>query len=230
MKRWFEALGCAIEGILIASKTERHLKFHLNVAVALLILCLIFGINRWEFVILILMATIVITAELFNSAVESVVDIISPQKQDGARMAKDIAAGAVLVPSVVSLVAAYFILKPYVIGFYLNGVKIARHSGGDIAVAAVIIIMILVIIIKSYLGKEHPLKGGMPSGYTALAFSISVSVTIIYQGALVLIISFIAALLIALSRIISQARLFREVFAGAVLGSVVTLILFKMFY
>lgn len=230
MKRWFEALGCAIEGILIASKTERHLRFHFYTAASLLIVCFTFGINKWEFIILTTMATIVITAELFNSAVESMVDIISPHKQDGARIAKDIAAGAVLVPSIVSVVAAYFILKPYVIQFYLDGIKIARHSGGDIAVTAVIISMIFVVIFKSHLGQDHPLKSGMPSGLTALAFSICVSVTITFWCIPVFIISFILALLIALSRIIIQAHLFSEVFAGAVLGSVVTLLLFKMFY
>lgn len=230
MKRWLEALSCAIEGILVASKTERHLRFHLYSAAALLVVCFTFGINKWEFIILTTMATIVITAELFNSAVESMVDIISPHKQDGARIAKDVAAGAVLVPSVVSLIAAYFILKPYVLDFYLNGIRIARHSGGDIAVTAVIICMIFVVILKSHLGQDHPLKGGMPSGHSAIAFSICVSSTVIFGNIPVFIVSFILALLIALSRIIVQAHLFKEVFAGAVLGSVVTLVLFKMFY
>ncbi len=230
MRRWFEALGCAIEGILAASKTERHLRFHLYVTAALFVVCFTFGINKWEFIILTTMATIVITAELFNSAIESVVDIISPHKQDKARIAKDIAAGAVLIPSVVSLLAAYFILKPYVVDLYLNGIKIARHSGGDIAVTAVIICMIFVVIIKSRLGQEHPLKGGMPSGHTALAFSLCVSVTVIFRSIPVLIVSVLLASLVALSRVIFRAHLLSEVFAGAALGTVITLLLFKMFY
>jgi len=176
------------------------------------------------------MATIVIVAEMFNSAVESMVDILSPHKQDGARAAKDIAAGAVLIPSLVSLVAAYFILKPYIIDFYLNGIRIARHSGSDIAVTAVFIIMIFVVILKSYLGQVHPLKGGMPSGHSALAFSLCTSASLIYCSLQVFAVSFVFASLIALSRILLGVHTFVEVFAGAVLGSAVTLLLFKMFY
>jgi len=230
MKRWLFSVDNAIEGILHAAKTERHVRFHFSAAAALLVLCFTFGINKREFIILTTMATIVIVAEMFNSAIESVVDILSPHKQDGARIAKDIAAGAVLIPSFISIVAAYFILKPYVIDFYLNGIKIARHSGDDIAVAAVIIIMIFVVILKSYLGQAHPLKGGMPSGHSALAFSLCVSLTIIYSNMAVFILSFIFAVFVALSRVFLRIHSFGEVFAGAVLGFTITCLLFKMFY
>jgi len=230
MRKWLYSVDNAIEGILHAAKTERHVRFHLYAAAALLIVCFTFGINKWEFIILTTMATIVIVAEMFNSAVESMVDILSPHKQDGARAAKDIAAGAVLIPSLVSLVAAYFILKPYIIDFYLNGIRIARHSGSDIAVTAVFIIMIFVVILKSYLGQVHPLKGGMPSGHSALAFSLCTSASLIYCSLQVFAVSFVFASLIALSRILLGVHTFVEVFAGAVLGSAVTLLLFKMFY
>lgn len=230
MKKWLDSVDNAIEGILYAAKTERHIRFHLYVAAVLLVVCFTFGINKWEFIILTTMATIVISAELFNSAIESMVDILSPQKQESARIAKDIAAGAVLVPSIVSLIAAYFILKPYVIDFYINGVRIAHHSGGDIAVTSVIIIMIFVVILKAFIGKGQSLRGGMPSGHSSIAFSIWVSVSIIYQNLPVLIIFFLLAVLIALSRIIQKVHSFIEVLAGAVLGSTVTWLLFKVFY
>jgi diacylglycerol kinase (ATP) len=230
VKKWLFSLDNAIEGILHAAKTERHVRFHFYAAAALLLLCFTFGISKWEFIILTTMAAIVITAELFNSAVESVVDILSPHMQESARIAKDIAAGAVLVPSVVSLVAAYFILKPYIIDFYINGITIARHSGGDIAVTAVIIIMISVVILKSYFGQVHPLRGGMPSGHSALAFSLCVSATVVNRNIPVFIISLSLAVLIALSRIFLGVHSLIEVFAGALLGSAVTFLLFKMFY
>ena len=162
MKKWLYSVDNAIEGILYASKTERHVRFHLYAAAALLVICFTFGINKREFVILTTMATIVITAEMFNSAIEFVVDLLSPHKQESARLAKDIAAGAVLISSFISVVAAYFILKPYIVDFYYYGIKIAHHSGGDIAVSSVIIILIFVVILKSYMGQVHPLKGGCP--------------------------------------------------------------------
>lgn len=230
MRKWIYSVDNAIEGILHAAKTERHVRFHLYAAAVLLVVCFTFGINKWEFIILTIMATIVITAEMFNSALESVVDILSPRKQDDARIAKDIAAGAVLIPSLVSLVAAYFILKPYASDFYYNGIRIARHSGGDIAVTALIITLIFVVIFKSYLGQTHPLKGGMPSGHSALAFSVSVSVVLIYRDIAVIAVSLLVASLVALSRIYFRVHTFMEVSAGAALGSAVTWFLFEMFY
>lgn len=229
MKKWLFSVDNAIEGILHAAKTERHVRFHLYAAAVLLVLCFTFGINKWEFIILTTMATIVITAEMFNSAIESLVDMVSPHKQEKARIAKDIAAGAVLIPSVVSLVAAYFILRPYVADFYFNGIRIARHTGGDIAVTAMIINMIFVVILKSYLGQVHPLKGGMPSGHSALAFSMCASVSIIYWNSSVFVISFIMAAMVASSRVFRKIHTIPEVFAGSFLGAAVTSILFKVF-
>jgi len=230
MKKWLYSVDNAIEGILYAAKTERHVRFHLFSAAALLVLCFTFGINKWEFIILTTMAAIVIVAEMFNSAIESVVDIISPHKQEKARIAKDMAAGAVLISSFMSLVAAYFILMPYISDFYYNGVKIARHSGDDIAVAALIIIMIFVVIFKAYLGQVHPLKGGMPSGHAALSFSIFVSISLINQTLPAISLSLFFAVLVSSSRIFLKIHSFIEVSAGAALGSVITFLLFRMFY
>ncbi len=230
MKKWLYSVDNAIEGILYAAKTQRHVRFHLYSASALLLICFTFGISKWEFIILTTMATLVIVAEMINSAIESVVDLVSPHKQERARIAKDIAAGAVLIPSFVSLVAAYFILKPYVSDFYYNGIKIARHSGDDIAVTSLIIIMIFVVILKAYLGQVHPLKGGMPSGHAALSFSLFVSISLTHSSLPVIILSLIFAVIVSASRIFLKIHLFVEVLAGAVLGFVVTFLLFKMFY
>ncbi len=230
MKKWLYSVDNAIEGILHAAKTERHVRFHLLSAAALLVLCFTFGINKWEFIILTTMAAIVIVAEMFNSAIESAVDMISPHKQEKARIVKDMAAGAVLISSFMSLVAAYFILKPYISDFYYNGIKIARHSGDDIAVAALIIIMIFVVILKAYLGQVHPLKGGMPSGHAALSFSIFVSISLINQTLPAISLSLFFAILVSSSRIYQKIHSLIEVLAGAALGSVITFLLFKMFY
>lgn len=230
MKRWLEAADCAVEGVLYAAKTERHVRFHLYAAAVLLLVCFTFGVNKREFTILTIMAVIVITAEMFNSAIESVVDIVSPEKQEGARIAKDMAAGAVLIPSFVSLIAAYFILKPYVLDFYFNGIKIARHTGGDIAVTSCIFVIIFVVIIKSFLGRGTTLKGGMPSGYSALAFSLFISVSVIYPAWSVFFVSFFLAVLAALSRMFAGEHSLIEVAAGAALGSAVASVLFAVFY
>jgi diacylglycerol kinase (ATP) len=231
LKKWTDALNFAIEGVLHAARTERHVRFHLSFAGILLLFCFFLGIKKTEFILLAILATIVIVAEIFNSAIEATVDLLSPYKQETARIAKDVSAGAVLIAAWVSVILGYFILAPYIADIMTKGITIAKHSGSDITIGALIIILIIVIIVKAYLGKGHPLRGGMPSGHTALAFSIWVSLSMTYENYLVVsLVSFVAALTLAISRVYRKIHTPTEIIIGALLGSMVTYILFKIFY
>ena len=112
-KQWLESANYAIEGILQAAKTQRHVRYHLFTAVAVLLLSYVLGISRIEFLIISLAVIAVLLAELFNTSIEAVVDILSPEHTEKARIAKDIAAGAVLVTAFGAIVIGYTILYPY---------------------------------------------------------------------------------------------------------------------
>jgi diacylglycerol kinase (ATP) len=102
-------MNFAIEGILHAARTQRHIRYHLFAAMLLLLSCFSLGINREEFIILAIVAMIVIVSEMFNSVIEELVDIVSPRKNEHARIIKDMAAGAVLLTASVALIVAYFL-------------------------------------------------------------------------------------------------------------------------
>jgi diacylglycerol kinase (ATP) len=87
-----------------------------------------------------------------------------------------------LITAFGAAVLGYIILFPYLKSFFAEGFIIARHSDEEIALMAFILVMILVIITKSHFGKGHPLQGGMPSGHSALAFSVWVSITYLTAG------------------------------------------------
>ena len=205
LRKWLKSTNFAIEGILHGAKTQRHLRYHFFSAAFVLFLSYLLGVTRMEFVIISLAVMLVITAEMLNSAVEVVVDILSPEYSEKARVAKDIAAGAVLISAFGAAVLGYIILFPYLKTLFIEGFSIARHSKEEIALIAVILVMILVIITKSHFGKGHPLRGGMPSGHSALAFSVWVSVTYLTGNFLVSLLCFMLSVWIAHKQGISES-------------------------
>ncbi len=230
LRRWVKSANNAIEGVLHAARTQRHVRFHFVAASAVLVLSFVLGVNREEFIMLSLVAVVVLLAEMLNSAIEVTVDMISPHRNEKARVAKDTAAGAVLITAFGASIIGYTILTPYIKRAFSEGIRITKHSGEDIAVIALIIVLILVVITKAHFGKGHPLRGGMPSGHAALSFSVWVSATYISENYIISILTFITAVAIAQSRLAVKAHNAWEVVLGAMTGSLVTFVLFEIFY
>jgi len=229
LRKWVESANYAIEGILHAAKTERHLRYHFYAAVLILLLSLILGITRSEFIAIAIVAIIVLSVEMLNTAIEATVDIIFKEYDNRAKIIKDIAAGAVLTASIGAAVVGYIIFLPYLKNTFENGLKIAKHSREDVAIISFVVLLILVIITKTFFGKGSPLRGGMPSGHAAVAFSIWVAVTFLTEAFLPSFLILILAVLVAQSRVSIGVHKPWEVILGALLGSVVTFFLFKLF-
>ena len=229
LRKWVESANYAIEGILHAAKTERHLRYHFYAAVLILLLSLILGITRSEFIAIAIVAIIVLSVEMLNTAIEATVDIIFKEYDNRAKIIKDIAAGAVLTASIGAAVVGYIIFLPYLKNTFENGLKIAKHSREDVAIISFVVLLILVIITKTFFGKGSPLRGGIPSGHAAVAFSIWAAVTFITEAFLPSFLILILAVLVAQSRVSIGVHKPWEVILGALLGSVVTFFLFKLF-
>ena len=106
----------AYEGLIAALKEEPNLKFHLLAGILVIILSFILKISKQDFLIIILVIGFVITVELTNTALESVVDHFVSKEHPGAKLAKDISAGAVLVAAVTSAIIGIIIFLPYIHG------------------------------------------------------------------------------------------------------------------
>ena len=229
LKRWIESANFAIEGILHAAKTQRHLRYHFYSAAAVLLLSYVLGVTKTEFIFIALSVIAVLLAEMFNSAIEAVVDILSPEHSEKARIVKDIAAGAVFVTAFGVAIIGYIILFPYISNAFQEGFYIAKHSKEEIAIISLVIVLILIVITKAYFGKGHPLRGGMPSGHSALAFSVWVAITYITGNALVSGLCLVLALLIAHSRVVRKIHTLWEAILGGLIGAIVTFLLFRLF-
>ncbi|WP_321368090.1 diacylglycerol kinase [uncultured Desulfuromusa sp.] len=226
---WLESLNCAIEGILWAAKSERHVRYHFVAALAVVFTALFFKISALEFFLLVLAAVIVIFAELMNTAIEAVVDLITDDYHELAKRAKDVAAGAVLVTSVGAVILGYLVLSGHIFPLFHSEPTFGAEPQGTIPVGALLIVLILVILIKAHYNRGTPLHGGVPSGHAAAAFSIAVSTFLFGESFLIGMMVLLLAVLVSQSRLLMKIHTPREVFLGALLGTVVTLLAYLFF-
>lgn len=116
MKRFAQSLGYAWRGILAALSGQRHLRFHFGAALGVVALGLWVGLSAPEWALVTLAIGLVLSAELMNSAMESLVDLVEPKTHPLAGKAKDMAAGAVLVAAVIALVIGILVFSKYLPG------------------------------------------------------------------------------------------------------------------
>ena len=96
-KKLFRSFGYALEGLALAVKVDQNVRFHLVAAPIAILLSFIFRIDKIEFLIVILAIFFVIICEMINTAIEEMTNLIKEEHSKEARIAKDVAAGAVLL-------------------------------------------------------------------------------------------------------------------------------------
>ncbi|SDY37487.1 diacylglycerol kinase [Hymenobacter psychrophilus] len=116
LRRRAASFGHAVRGVGAALRTEVHLRLHAAAAAAVLGLGLYCGLQRWEWVAVALSVGAVWCAELLNTAIEAVVDLVSPEYHPLAGRAKDVAAGAVLAMALAALAVGGLVFGPYFFG------------------------------------------------------------------------------------------------------------------
>lgn len=117
-KKIVNSFKYAIEGIISSFKTERNMKIHVLAMIVVIALGLFFRLNKVEWCFIIIAIASVISAELFNTAIETVVDMVSPERNPKAKLAKDIAAGAVLVVAICAAIIGFIIVGPQIINVF----------------------------------------------------------------------------------------------------------------
>jgi len=111
---FFKSISFAIKGLALAWH-EKHFKIHLVAALFAIILGIILGINKVEWCIIIICIGAVITLEILNTAMERLVDLVEPNFNPKAGAIKDLAAGAVLVFAVISVIIGIMIFGKYIL-------------------------------------------------------------------------------------------------------------------
>jgi diacylglycerol kinase (ATP) len=212
----------AIEGIVHAFRAQRNVKIHIVVTALVLFASVFLSITKTELILLLVTITVVLVTEMINSSLEMIMDLVIERYHPLARVAKDVAAGAVLFATLNAALVGYLIFFDRLKGPILTTLVNVRRTPDQVAVAALALTLVLVVILKAVSGKGTFLRGGLPSGHAAVAFGLWTAVSLLSRSPLITALTFILALAIGLSRVRLGIHSAVEVTAGALLGVGVT--------
>jgi diacylglycerol kinase (ATP) len=226
-----ESFNYAIEGVIHVLRTQRNMRIHFAIAVAVLVLAVAVGVSRIELILLLLAITFVLVAEMINTAVEGTIDAATTSFDPMAKLAKDIAAGAVLIAAVNAVAVGYLVFAGKAADKSADVLDKLRDAPAKLTVIALVLTVIIVIATKAWTGRGTPLRGGLPSGHAAIAFAAWVAATYIVGDShrfVVSALTFIMAILVAQTRVESGIHSTLEVITGAAIGALVTLSVFQL--
>jgi diacylglycerol kinase (ATP) len=227
-----ESFNFAFQGIIHVLRTQRNLRIHFLVAVLVLLAALYSGVDRMELIALLLAIAFVLIAEMLNTAVEAAVDVATTSFDPMAKLAKDIAAGAVLISTAVAVAVGYLVFSGQVASRSSNILDRLTNVSAELALVALVLTTIVVIGTKALTGSGTPLRGGLPSGHAAVGFAIWMAATLILEDSshqfVISSLTFLGALLVAQTRVESGVHSSVEVAYGGLLGALVTLAVFQV--
>ncbi|HEY6960452.1 MAG TPA: diacylglycerol kinase [Gaiellaceae bacterium] len=227
-----DSFNYAFEGIIHVLRTQRNMRIHFGVAFVVLVLALIVNVTKLELIALLISVTFVLIAEMVNTAVEAAIDIATTSFDPMAKLAKDIAAGAVLIAAANAVVVGYLVFAGKVADRSSDLLDRLRNAPAELTLVALVLTIIIVIATKAYTGRGTPLRGGIPSGHAALAFAGWVAATYVAGNDhrfLISSIALILAVLVAQTRVESGVHSALEVTYGALVGALATLVVFQVF-
>lgn len=223
-----KAFNAAIEGIIYTFKYERNMKIHYCVAAVVLIGSLFFDLTKVETLILLFSISLVIITEMFNTAIENTIDLVTDEYHPLAKIAKDVAAGAVVIAALNSVVVGYMLFYNQITDISKSPIFTIRKSDPHVTLICIVLVLISVVVVKALTSTGTPLKGGMPSGHAALAFAMATSITMMTERPVAATLAYIMAILVAQSRIEGKIHTFWETIAGALLGILIGMLVFQI--
>lgn len=217
----------ALEGVLHCFRSQRHMQVHFMMLVLVLVAALMLGVEMMGVLILMLCIAMVMATELINTAIETVVDMVSKKYEPLAKLAKDVAAGAVLVASVNAAVCGSLIfLRTKPVRYIAKAARMqpVRPDPLVVAIVGILVIATIVMISKLRAGRSNAAlwQGGPVSGHSAVGFFLAVTVIFSANSALVTVLALLLAAIIAQSRVEARIHSIHEVVMGALVGLVLT--------
>jgi len=227
-----ESFNYAFQGIIHVLRTQRNMRIHFGAAALVLVAAIVLGVDKLELIALLLAIAFVLIAEMINTAVEAAVDVATTSFDPMAKLAKDIAAGSVLIATAVAVAVGYLVFSGQVSDRSSRLLDRLSNAPAELTLIALVLTTILVIGTKALTGRGTPLRGGLPSGHSAVAFAGWMAATLILDHTehrfLISSLTLIMALLVAQTRVESGIHSAVEVLYGGILGALVTLALFQL--
>jgi len=226
-KNWVESLTHAVSGIVHAVRTQVNMRVHALIALLVLLAALSMGVSRLETTALVLAIGFVMVAEMFNTAIEAAVDLVTREYHELAKVAKDVAAGAVLLAACTAVFVGALIFFPRLSQLADASLERTAMIPEIVMLAALGTVLILVTLIKAG-ATPFRIQGGFPSAHAAVAASFATLIYLSGAGGAVVLFGWAIAALVGQSRVEARIHSVYEVIAGALLGAIVTLLVAKL--
>ena len=227
---FLDAWKNAVNGIIYATTTQRNVKIQLVIAVAVVIVSLFFDLNRAEFLCFLFTIILILFAEMCNTAIETVVDLYVDVYHPKAKIAKDVAAGGVVITAINAIIVAYFLFFDKISDIGLNFIENVVNSPIHLAFSALVIVVVAIValIATASTNKHRGLnRKFMPSGFTTFAFAINTIIWLLAKNNVVILtLSLVLAILVSASRIEAKAHKVSEVVFSACLGIISILLIY----
>jgi len=145
-----ESFNFAIEGVIHVLRTQRNMRLHFAAAVAVIVAAVAVGVSKIELIALLISIAFVLVAEMINTAIEGTIDAATTSFDPMAKLAKDIAAGAVLIASVNAVAVGYLVFAGKAADKTARVLDKLRNAPAKITVVALVLTVIIVIATKAW--------------------------------------------------------------------------------
>ena len=229
-----QACENAVNGMIYCVTTQTNMRKELILGTIVMILSLFYDYSVSEFLCLVFAVFFVIFAELINTSIEAIVDLITEEYHPKAKIAKDVGAGACVLTAINAIIVAYFLflretdISKMGTTLFTTLVSSKVHLvfvGIILTVIAVIGIKAAISIRKHQLGKEVKF---IPSGQSAVAFAILTAIWINSKDPVTFCLALVLSLIIG-NRMYS-ARKFSEVLFGAFMGALIVMMVYGLIF
>lgn len=227
----FGPVRVALQGMVYTFRTQRHMRFHLYVVLVVTLLGIFFNLRLREMLILLFVISLVLVAEMFNSAIEATVDLVQPTYHPMAKFAKDIAAGAVLITTIIAIVVGALMLlgesRWEEIKVSLSSDSLGTPPFGRFILG--LFLLFIVVVVGKGLGKRgQVLRGGLVSGHSAFGFFIATTIMFLTDQPVISGLAMMLAAIIAQSRWEAKIHSIFELCLGAAAGVIMGLVMFGL--
>lgn len=232
---FIDAWKNAFNGIIYATTTQGNIQKQLIIAVIVVIVSLFFNLNRAEFLCFLFTIVLIIFAEMVNTAIETVVDLFVDVYHPKAKIAKDVAAGAVVLSAINAIIVGYFIffkaenLSELSNSVFRNMIKSPIH----LTFVAIILVIIAVVAVKASCSKKKQRgelikEGFVPSGQSAIAFAILTAIWLNSKDILTFSLALALSILVVGNRYQSNMRTKAEIVFGICMGVLIVIMIYGL--
>ncbi|SFJ08780.1 diacylglycerol kinase [Thermoflavimicrobium dichotomicum] len=225
VKKVLKSFRYALEGLKYTVVTQRNMRIHFFVALAVLLLSLYLPLNKMEVLVLFVTIILVIFAELINTAIEAVVDMITEEFHPLAKIAKDVAAGAVLLTAGLAVIVGLSVFYPYLNQLF-HMVWTQSPTKPNIGLAAIIVFdFFFTLLLKGWFHRMGK-KEWEPSMIISVAFCVAtLVVALIWNLMITFLVYFLTTLLLVLRFRMDGNRV--AILFGAIIGILVAVVGFQ---